>query len=106
MTLLDCRALLREGDALVKAYEHAAAVHVYAEAARAFDREGQTLKAVVVFAQVRTIIAEHRLVERERVLGAASRARMLDLEAELRARLPVLYRQLGLLAEAEAIEKK
>jgi len=76
---------------MAKATDYASAVRLYAEAARAFDGSGQHLKAVAVFKQVRDLIAKHVHGERE-------------LEAEARSRLPVLYRSLGLLAEAAAVE--
>jgi hypothetical protein len=93
MALPDCRALLREGDAMVKAAEYAAAVRLYAEAARAFEAGGQHLKAVAVFKQVRDLVASHARGERA-------------LEDEARSRLPALYRALGLVDEALAVENE
>lgn len=93
MALPDCRALLREGDAMAKAGELVSAIRLYAEAARAFDASDQHLKAVAVFKQVRDLIAKHAPNERE-------------LDAEARRRLPFLYRSLGLPDEALAVENE
>jgi hypothetical protein len=93
MTLPDCRALLREGDAMTKAAEYVAAIRLYAEAARVFDASAQNMKAVAVFRQVRDLIAKHAPGERA-------------LDDEARSRLPALYRSLGLVDDAEAVENE
>jgi hypothetical protein len=89
----DVRALLREGDDRAKAGDYLAAIRLYAETARAFDESGHHLKAVAVFRQVRELIAKYAPTERA-------------LDDEARRRLPVLYRSLGLIDEAEAVESE
>ena len=93
MAIPDVHALLRDGDAMLATAEYGAAARRYAEAARAFDAGGQHLKAVAVFRQVRGLLAKHALGERA-------------LDAEARARLPALYRALGLVEEALAVERE
>lgn len=78
---------------MVKAADYAAAVRLYAEAARAFEASAQHLKAVAVFKQVRVLIAEHAQGERA-------------LDDEVRSRLPPLYRALGLPDDALAVENE
>ena len=87
------RALLAEGDALAKTGDYGPAVRRYAEVARAYAQEGFSLKAIAVWKQVREIIRAHAPSERE-------------LDAEARRQLPLLYRELGLLEDASAIENE
>jgi hypothetical protein len=89
----DPRALLREGDERAKAGDYLAAIRLYAEVARGFDESGHHLKAVACFKQVRALIAKCAPAERA-------------LDDEVRRRLPVLYRALGLDDHAAALENE
>ncbi len=87
----DIRALLKEADKLHRSGAHAQALHLYARAARFFVSEGWPLKAVAVFRQIRQIIRDQALDERE-------------LDDEARWTMVELFRVLGLPADARALE--
>ena len=87
----DDRAKLRRADALLRNGEHEDAARIYAEVGCLFRRQGLLLKAVAVWKQV------HELLHREAFVPS-------DLGAEARGELIALYRELGLEADARAIE--
>jgi hypothetical protein len=89
----DARRLLKEGDSFLKAGEMRAALDRYAEVARGYAAAGFATKAIAIYLQIRKIVREH-----------APDARPLDDEA--RQKLSVLYRSVGLVADAVAIESE
>jgi hypothetical protein len=89
----ETRDLLRAGDALAKSGKHREALVPYVEAARTYTAKGFALKAVAVYVQVRRLVREHALDAH-------------DVDAEARAQLIVLYRQLGLVADALELERE
>ncbi len=83
----ETRDPLRACDALAKSGKHREALVPYVEAARTYAAKGFALKAVAVYVQVRRLVREHA-------------PDAYDVDAEARAQLIVLYRQLGLVADA------
>jgi len=90
---VDARRLLTEGDALARAGQREAALDRYAQVAGWYVSTGHALKAIAVYVQIR------RLVQ-----ACGQEAMAFDDVARLK--LPLLYRMLGLDADAVAIESE
>lgn len=90
---MDARALLRQGDALLRDSDPIGAIDNYRRAARWYAQEGFGLKSLAVWKQVREVVRAHAPAER-------------TVDAEARAALVSLYRSLGLEADALAVESE
>jgi pentatricopeptide repeat protein len=87
------REWLKEADRLLRLGDYDQALRVYATVAESYERAGFYLKAVAVLKQMREIIKTSAPAQR-------------DLDAKVRKSLIVTYRALGLLSDADALERE
>jgi hypothetical protein len=85
------RATLKKADSLLASGYAREAIAAYASVAQHYATQGFALKAVALWKQIR-VIAER---ERDPSLGADARTQLITL-----------YRSLGLVSDAEALEKE
>lgn len=90
---VNCRELLRSGDALCRVSDYEAAIREYLRAAAIYQNGGSALKAVAVLKTVRDVTQKH-LPDR------------VAVDREVRVRLAGQYRVLGLISEATSIESE
>jgi len=87
----DPRAMLKKADALLVARDIHGAIAAYASVAHFYASQGFALKAIAIWKQIR---------------GIAERENQHTIDADARAQLITLYRSLGLISDAEALENE
>ena len=90
---MEPREVLREGDGLLKNGDPVGAIHEYQKVARHYAEQGFWLKAVAIWKQIRDIVRTQAPDE-------------IATDKKARAALVELYRGLGLMHDAEAVENE